>query len=142
MQFKNRQQQLQFQQRFAAECDKVIISWDNELRDWYNIARSALRFASPASTGTPQHQFTKLFEQEKTGLNMNVVAVLCNNCEGVNAHQMNMDAEEWAKFLTYQNASIAQRWRAFAVPIEKKLFKEYEIMEGKEVGMKLIKGEA
>ena len=37
---------------------------------------------------------------------------------------------------------LAKDWEALCAPIRKKVMKEFEIMAGKEAGMKLIKAEA
>lgn len=122
-----KQQQQAFAQRMSEEMAKNIMSWDNELRDWYHIAEQALEFATPIILNVPQSKFIELFEQEPQGLNMNVVMILCNNIEYRSPREMGYGAKQWANVLL-MNQRIADRWNQMKFPIEKKVYKEFEIM--------------
>lgn len=139
------QQQQEFAAKFNERMKRVTMSWDNELRDWHEIAIRALDFSNVRVMNIPQHLFIDLFKEEKQGLNMNVVMVLCNNVEDRSAHEMGYSAREWADVLVMNN-NIATRWQALAAPEQNALYKEYEIMNNKAIlnanGMKIIKGQA
>jgi len=123
-------QQQQFATRLDEELHKMTMSWDNELREWHALAIDALDFASPVGLRIPEDKFIELFEVEKQGVNMNIVAVLINSMRSRNASQMKMSGIQWAKCLQL-NASIQKRWNALVAPLEQSLLKEVEIMGNK-----------
>lgn len=112
------------------ELDRVIMSWDNEVKEWYPIALQSLRFASSLSLNIPQHLFITLFKTEPQGLNMNVVAILCNNMEARTPAEMDVDPLQWGKTLLL-NQKITEKWMNLKEPVEKKVLKEFEIMLNK-----------
>lgn len=122
-----KQQQQAFAQRMNDEMAKNIMSWDNELREWHKLAIEALNFANPITLNIPQSKFVELFAEEPQGLNMNVVMILCNNIEYRTPKEMNYNARQWAEVLL-MNQRIADRWNQMKFPIEKKVWKEFEIM--------------
>jgi hypothetical protein len=126
----NPQQQQEFAAKFNERMKRVTMSWDNELREWHKIALHALNFSNVRVMQIPQHLFIDLFKEEKQGLNMNVVQVLCNNMEDRSASEMGYTAREWADILV-MNQRIATRWQELSAPEQKALYKEYEIMNNK-----------
>lgn len=124
------QQKQQFEIRMNAELDRIIMSWDNDLKNWYPNAIRALNFASPASLSIPQTMFIELFKHEPQGLKMQVVGVLANNIESRTPVEMEVTARDWAQFLIL-NASIGARWNELHRPVYKKVYKEFEIMTNK-----------
>lgn len=121
------QQQQQFATRLDEEMHRMTMSWDNELHDWHPVAIKTLDFASPVGLRVPQEKFIELFDTDKHGVNMNIVAVLINSFQSRNASQMGMDAKEWGRYLQL-NASVSKRWNALVAPIEQAILKEVEIM--------------
>lgn len=134
-----KQQQQAFAQRMNDEMARNIMSWDNELRSWYALAVKSLEYANPITLNIPQSKFVELFAQEPQGLNMNVVMILCNCLEFRTPKEMNYTAEAWAEVLL-MNQRIADRWNQMKFPIEKKVWKEFEIMSRQPVIHKI--GEA
>ena len=128
----SRQQQQQFAQKLSMELSKYTMSWDNDLKVWYDTAIHALNYASALTLGIPQDKFVTLFDQEKQGINMNTVAVLCNNLEARTPMEMGVTARDLAKILLL-NQRIAQRWTALKEPVEAKIIRELEIMSNKSV---------
>lgn len=120
-------QQREFAKRMNDELDKVIMSWDNEVKEWYPIAIKSLRFASSLDLNIPQHRFSDLFEMEPQGLNMNVVAILINSVEARTPAEMDEDPIEWGKILLL-NHKMFEKWLNLRAPIEKKVAREFEIM--------------
>lgn len=133
----NQQQQRQYNERFNAELEKMTMSWDNELYAWHPVAIKALRFANIRSLQCPQNKLGELFKTELHGLGMNVVASLCNNLEDRSAFEMDMTTEEWAGWLV-KNHEIGKRWTEMIIPVQKRVNKEFEIMNGKDAGMRII----
>lgn len=124
----NKQQQLEFAERINQELEKIFISWDNTLKQWYPHAITALDFNSAVGLKIPrQEDFVKLFKKESQGLNMNIVTVLCNNLEERTPHQMGMPAEKWADVLLL-NAEVGKIWNSFHLPVHQKVYKEFQIM--------------
>lgn len=123
--------------------DKLTMSWDSVLMDWYKVAIDALRFCNTKTLMIPQNKMISLFKSEERGLNMNVVMCLCNNVEDRHAEEMGYGAREWAEFLLV-NHEVATRWQALAAPAQKKIYKEVEIMNRSVTagGLKLINGKA
>lgn len=126
----NPQQQKEFAEKFNERMKRVTISWDNELREWHEIALHALNFSNVRVMQIPQHLFIDLFKEAPQGLNMNVVQVLCNNMEDRSAYEMGYTARQWADILV-MNQRIATRWQELSAPEQKALYKEYEIMNNK-----------
>lgn len=135
------QQQQEYAAKFNERMKRVTMTWDVELRQWHKIALKALNFANVRILQIPQHLFIELFKEEPQGLNMNVVTALCNNMEDRTANEMGYSAREWADILV-TNQNIATRWHILAAPEQKALNKEYEIMNNRAIGMKIIKAEA
>ena len=126
----NRQQQQQFAQRLNFELERMTMSWDTELKQWYSTAIHGLNFASAAQLQIPQAKYIDLFKTESTGINMNIVMVLCNNLELRTPTEMAVTPRDWADTLVL-NQKIAERWKALMAPVEKRVYKEFEIMTGK-----------
>ena len=135
-----KQQQQEFAARMNQELEKVTMSWNNDLKRWYGTAIKALDFASAMSLQIPQRKVIELYHTTQHGINMNVVAVLCNNLENRTAFEMNLTGKDWADFLVL-NAAIGQYWNELMLPIQKKIAKEFEIMAGKPK-FQIITGEA
>lgn len=125
----NRQQQQQFAQRMNDELNRMTMSWDNALKDWYPIAIKGLDFASAMSLQIPQHKYHELFNTDTYGINMNVVMVLCNNLEARTPTEMGVSAKRWSEILL-TNSAIAERWQLLVEPVNKRIAKEFEIMSG------------
>lgn len=140
MQFNPKQQQ-QISQKINDQLNKVTMSWNNNLKAWYPFAMEALKYASALELRVPQEKYAELFERTDHGLNMNIVAILSNNLEARKPVEMDMTPEEWCEILKL-NSEVAKDWEGLCAPIRQKAVKEFEIMAGKEAGMKLIKGEA
>lgn len=126
----NPQQQQQIAQRINEELKKVTLSWNNNLKDWYPFAMEALKHASVLELRIPQDKYDELFEQTPHGLNMNIVATLCNNLEARSPIQMNVPPLDWREILK-MNLEVAKDWEGLCVPIRQKVMKEFEIMNGK-----------
>lgn len=137
----NRQQQQEYSERINKELDRMTMSWDNVLRDWHPIAIKALDFANVRVMQVPQNKFVELFKTEVHGLNMNIVMALCNNMEDRSAHEMGVSARAWAEILL-KNNEVARRWNELVIPVQQKVNKEFEILYGKNQGLKIIKAEA
>lgn len=125
-----REQQQQYAQRVNDELEKMTMSWDNELREWYPIALEALKFASVASLNVPQAKYHKLFLEETHGINMNVVMVLCNNLEYRTPAEMGIPAKKWDQVILL-NLSIGRRWNELTKPVHGKIAREFMIMNNK-----------
>lgn len=134
-------QQQQFAQRMNAELEKITMSWNNSLHDWYPLAMTALKYASVLELRIPQGKYADILKTDSHGINMNVVAVLSNNLEARTPEQMKVSPNEWAGILKL-NDEVAKDWEALAAPVRRKVLKELEIMAGKEGGLKIIKAEA
>jgi len=132
-----RQQQVQFANEFNKELEKMTVSWTNDLRDWHPIAMRALDFASALSLNIPQKHYSRLFDQETHGLNMNVVALLANNIEARTPVEMGVNAKKWNDILQL-NQRIADHWEGLAKPIRETVAKRMQLMEG--TGVKPIIG--
>jgi hypothetical protein len=125
-----REQHQKFLGILHAELDKMTMSWDAELKEWYPTAINAVKFASVTALNVSVKQYARLFEFDKMGLNMNDVAVLCNNMEVRTPAEMGVDPKEWARDLEL-NQRVSERWMILKEPIEKKVFKQFEIMLNK-----------
>lgn len=125
-----RQEQQQFAQKLNEKLDRVTMSWDNNMRIWYEHAIHALDFLNCVTMKVPQNKFIDLFNQEPQGINMNIVMILCNNLEERTAHEMGMSSKEFANVLLL-NHEVANQWSAQSHPIETALLKEFEIMQNK-----------
>ena len=125
-----RQEQQQFAQMLNEKLDRVTMSWDNDMRIWYEIAIRALDFLNCVTMKVPQNKFIDLFNQEPQCINMNIVMILCNNLAERTAHEMGMPSKEFANVLLL-NHQVAMRWSALSHPIETSLLKEFEIMQNK-----------
>ena len=141
-------QQEEFSKRFNDELDKMTMSWDNELHNWYFWAMKALEYARVPNMRITAAEFGKLFQQEKTGLNMNVVAQLCNNLELRSPKEMDSSGKEWVEVLEL-NDRVADRWKILAKPSEEKVLQYFieennkaRLMAGVPGGLQMIKGEA
>jgi len=132
-----RQQQLQFDNEFNKELEKMAVSWTNDLREWHPIAMRALDFASALSLNIPQKHYSRLFEQETHGLNMNVVAILANNIEARTPVEMGVNAKKWNDILQL-NQRIAEHLESLSKPIRETVAKRMQLMEG--TGVKPIIG--
>ena len=121
--------------------ERMTMSWDKLLREWHPIAIKALDFANVRVLNIPQNKFILLFNVEPQGINMNVIMALCNNLEDRSAIEMGYSGREWADILLI-NHQIATRWQALSEPVQQKLYREFEIMNNKVGGLKLIKAEA
>lgn len=137
----NPYQQQMVAQKINDELKKVTLSWNNNLKAWYPFAMEALKHASVMELRIPQDKYPELFEQTPHGLNMNTVGTLSNNLEARTPVQMNMTPLEWREILK-MNSEVAKDWEALCSPIRQKIIKEFEIMNGKEAGLKLIKAQA
>lgn len=127
---KTKQEQYQFAQMVNQELERMTMSWDNVLKEWYPTAIKALDFASAVSLNVPQQKFIELFKEEVHGLNMNVVMALCNNLESRTPTEMGVTAKKWAEILLVNHA-VANRWQELAIPAQQKVAKEMEIMSNK-----------
>lgn len=140
--FQNQSIKMQYQQRFEQELDKITISWNQTLKEWYPWAIHALKFASIPKLNIHPLKFPELSKKDdKNGLPMNVVSRLCNNLEERTPDEMGVDIEQWADILKL-NVEVGTTWNGFADPVKKRLNKEFEIMSAKAEGMKIIKAEA
>lgn len=135
----NKQQQQEFGQKMNTELERVTMSWDNVLKEWYPLALRALDFASAVTLNIPQNKFVDLFKNEVHGINMNIVMVLANNLESRTPNEMGVNAKRWSEILL-MNHSVATRWNELVKPIQEKVVKEFEIMANKP--KLLIAGEA
>lgn len=136
-----KQQQFEFSQKFNTEMERMIMSWDNVLRDWHPIAIKALDFANVRVLNIPQNRFIELFNEQPQGIGMNVIMALCNNLEDRSGNEMGYSGKEWAEVLLI-NHQIATRWQALSAPVQQKLYREFEIMNNKVPGLQIIKAEA
>lgn len=134
-------QQQQFGIEFEKELEKITLSWSNELKEWYPIAKQALNFASIPSLQISSQKYDLLFQTEKQGLNMNVVAALANNIEKRSPDQMGYDAEGW-RYVIELNNRVGASWEALAAPVRQVVEKRIELMGGKKAGLKPIIAEA
>lgn len=124
---RNKQEQYLYAQQINSELEKVTMSWDNVLKEWYPFAIRALDFASAVELQVPQNKVVDLFKDTVHGLNMNVVMALCNNVENRKPAEMVVSAKRWAEILLI-NHSVATRWQELALPVQQKVSKEFEIM--------------
>ena len=138
----NPQQQQQFGQRLSEELGKMIMSWDDELLEWYAIAIKALDFSNPLELQIRQLQFRELFKTEETGLNMNTVMVLANNIEARTPVQMGYSAEDWAYHVLPLNQRVCDRWNELKKPAEKAVIEEFKELTREPRIFSLNKGEA
>lgn len=123
----NPQQQREISNEISKELEKVELSWNTEMREWYEIAILALRYASPASLQIPAKKYKRLFEKSTHGLNANVVAILCNNLECRTANELDLALDKYVEILEL-NQKIADNWEALCDPIRKSVMKKYELM--------------
>ena len=132
-----------FTQEMNKELDKVTLSWSKNLKEWYPHALKALETASPVSLQIPQQRYPDLLKQETHGLNMNVVAILCNNLEARTPKEMDMEVHEYAQVLEL-NQLIGKDWEGVCQPIRKTVEKRIELLAGKNNGavLKPLIGEA
>ena len=138
----SKEQQADYASRISKELEKMTMSWDNMLSEWHPVAIKALEFANVRVMQIPQNKFIDLFKEDVHGLGMNVVQVLCNNLEDRSAIEMGVSAKEWANFLKEKNYQIGLRWTNMIIPVQKRINKEFEIMNGRDAGLRLIKAEA
>jgi hypothetical protein len=124
------QLQQKYSQRFGEECEKITMSWNNELSEWYDYAIKALDFASVAELRVPSKKYRTLLSFDAHGLNMNVIAALANNIENRTPSEMGMTAAVWADVIQL-NDEVGRSWEALAEPVHKQLRKEFEIMLNK-----------
>lgn len=124
------QLQQKYSQRFSEECDKIIMSWSNDLKEWHPIALTALDFASIPELNIPSRKYPELFKKEAQGLNMNVVAALANNLENRKPVEMGYTAEDWQAVLAL-NDRIGDSWNSLTESVHKQLRKEFEILMNK-----------
>jgi hypothetical protein len=124
------QYQQKYSQRFSEECDKITISWSNDLKQWHAHAITALDFASIAELNIPSAKYAEMFKTEKQGINANIVAALANNLELRKPVEMGMDASEWVDVIRL-NDRIGKSWNEITAPVHKRLQKEFEIMAAK-----------
>lgn len=117
----------EFSRLFNNEMERITMSWDNQLKEWHKYAIKALSFANCKIIQLPQQNFRDLIKTESTGLNMNVVAHLCNNLEERSAHEMGCSVEQWGDIL-YLNYLVSERWQELADPTRKKLLKQFQII--------------
>jgi hypothetical protein len=126
------QQQQAASQEINAALEKMQLSWSNELKQWHPLALKALNYASAASLNIPQPKWRELLQIDTHGLSANVVALLCNNLEGRQPQQMNVDAHEWADVLDL-NQQIANDWEALCAPVRDKIIAKYEKQNDKPI---------
>lgn len=129
------QQQQAFSDELNKEMDRAIISWSNDLKEWYRYAMDALEHASIVEMKVPGTSYPLLFEKPERGLNANVVAILCNNLEARKPSEMRMSAYEWQSVIAL-NQRIAESWEAIAAPIRKTVLKRVQLMGN---GNKILK---
>lgn len=122
-----KQYQQRYAQRLSEECEKITMSWNNDLRGWHHYAVTALDFANLGELNIPSKKYSELLSFESHGLNMNVVAALANNLELRTPSQMKMTAAEWVDVLKL-NDEVGRSWSSLAEPIHKQLRKEFEIL--------------
>lgn len=123
----NKQQQAEFAQKLNDELAKVFMSWDNDTKEWYEVALKALRFTSSLSLNIPQQKFIELFDTIKQGISLNQVAVLANNIEARTPFEMGYSARDWADVLL-MNSRICVQWESMVQPIRLKVAKQFQIM--------------
>lgn len=128
-------QQQMFLQEMEKELGRMTMSWDNELREWYEIAMKALNHASVQQLNVVQANYPRVFETDYHGINMHVVTSLCNNLEMVKPAEMGMTAVQW-KDVIELNIKIAQRWENLVDPIRATVRKRVELIGKK--GPKII----
>lgn len=117
--------QQQINQAINTELGKCVVSWTADLREWYPIALDALNHASVASLNIAGTSYSKMFEQEKQGLNAIVVATLSNHLEKVTPDQMGYTTGEWVAVIEL-NMRVAEHWESFCGPIRDRVGKQFE----------------
>jgi hypothetical protein len=127
-------------QRMNDELNRMIMSWDNDLKQWHTYAMQALCYSSAAELQVPQARYGELLKTDNHGVNMNVVMVLCNNLENRTPAELGYSVHYWAKVLQL-NANVATRWQDLQAPVQKKVEKEFDIMRGKPK-LVMVPGEA
>lgn len=133
------QAQLQQQQIFFQEVNKqikgMVMSWDNDMREWYEYAYKALNFASPVTTGLTHEDFAKLAHVEPQGVELNRVATLCNNLESRTANEMEFYSfDDFCKVIEL-NSKIAKRWQQMVSPVQDKIKREINIMQANKMAV-------
>jgi hypothetical protein len=121
------EQQRYIAQKINDELEKMTMSWTPELRSWHKVAIASLDFASATSLRIPQQMYCKLFGTTVHGLNMNVVSVLFENIARMKPSEMGFDAKAWSLFLL-KNHDVTTRWMELMRPVEKTVYKQFEIM--------------
>lgn len=137
----NPKQQQEFAQRMNDELEKITMSWNIELKEWHPYAIQALQHNSVVGLKVPAEKYARLLGVDKHGINMNVLAVLANNLELRTPFQMGCTVEYWTRIIEL-NIRVGVLWEALCAPLRQKVMKEFEIMAGRETGLKIVKAEA
>ena len=120
--------QKDFANQLSDALDKITLSNSKELTEWRVYATRALESASVARLNIPQGDYERLFENNKHGINMNVVAVLANNLEQTTPRDLDMTVGEFRRVIELNNI-IGKHWDAMAEPTREKIRKQMELMD-------------
>jgi len=124
----NPMQQQKFAARMNDELEKMTLSWNNDLKQWYPYAMRCLDVASIPELSVPADKYETIFNTETHGINMNVLMVLANNVERTKPSDVGMTAQQWISVIKL-NQVVAGQWKELHAPVYKKIFKEFELMQ-------------
>jgi hypothetical protein len=135
---------IQFEAVMYGELEKMIMSWDNDLRMWHVHAINALPFITVFVMGVRQDKYGEKMSELKRiypqGIGMNTVAVLSNNIEARSMTDMGMNESAFNELLQL-NHRVSERWELLVKPVRDRVMKRFQIMGNKPI-LKTIKGEA
>lgn len=123
----NINQQRQLGQELSSELQKHFMSWDNNLRRWYQYAIGALQFSSIKQLEVAGAHYKSLFSTEPQGVNLNTVMILINNLECITPEQLGITTNEFIGVIELNNEA-AKRWEDQVSPIREKVIKRLQLM--------------
>jgi hypothetical protein len=123
----NQDQQRKFFYEFTRELDKMTLSWDAEIEEWYDQAIKAFEYERLNDIQLTEDGYGKIIEYLPEGLNYNAFAYLIKAVSKRNAREMGMDCRGFYNLLAL-NKKMAGYFEATVAPIRKRVEKRVEIM--------------
>lgn len=108
------------------ELDKVTMSWDIEVEEWYGWAMESLKNKTTPQLGVQMNGYKMLLQREVGGIKYSIIAVLIKAIESCTAAQLGVDVYKYADIMDLNTKMLAY-WDTVAAPIRDRIIRKNEI---------------